>query len=59
MTKKSNSNYTPELSLMIKNAVRIADELQYGNNVINKLEAAKDEQEIDRIMRSARIGHIR
>ena len=37
-------------------AIQAAKDLHYGEDVIKELKAAKTDDEIDRIMRNARIG---
>ena len=40
----------------IKRAVRIAEELQYPKNVIKQLKKAESSNEIERILRNARLS---
>ena len=37
-----------------KDAVKAAEELRYGDNVVNRIKAAKTEAEIQRVMVTAR-----
>lgn len=50
-----NTNYTTTYK---KEAIKTAEQLQYGPIVIAKLEKAKDEREISRILVDARRGVI-
>lgn len=42
----------------VKDAIRIARELGYGEEVIAKIKCAKNEEEITRILRDARLDRI-
>lgn len=53
---KDNYKYDPDHEAMILRYVKIAKELFYPKRVIQMIRKAKDENEISRIMKDARIG---
>ena len=55
----SKDKSTPEPPAYVKEAIKIAEELEYSPNVIERLKEVKNKHEIPRILADARKGIIK